>query len=1056
MKTTIPLTGRDVWVAERTPTALGDLSGLEIAKHIFDARHFSKITSFEYHRKRGTRNTMDPAPPAFGTPRGPTSATAQWLHETLIVTVDCEGQDAGDDRVIVALLPEGRVSWEFDCSKAGDLRLVKNRDAGSAEPASAEVTERDDGWSVVFTVPWAMLGLHPRPGFELPFNVVRKKDWADVEPPEMLPGGYLVNGQEPLSAGLEVCTLSRKVRYPDMTEPTTEEGLGRLVLSPALEIRKVQLHDCGLTTKELQLELQPTCKVPERIDALITVTDPYGCEVRIAEQVSSTGQSTVEFQYLFGADRGFLYPYRIEVILSDPDSGTCLAARSFSFQPESVRLDPLQRGHEQRGSGRFRLAGPQVAGSEWRIELVADTDKGADRGRLKADSDETFFEVNIGEVPRGRYRLRLTIAGLNPVCCVQCPCNVMGRRPCPSILLNPADVERLRKDVRRPGGLRPHYERMKQDVDALAERGTISERSWVPTGTEWHDFAIDEILSGDMLLLQGFGADTIPQRNPHLMMAAALVYLIEGDAKYGALAKRLVRVLVDHTLWGDPRVHGTDLDCSWKAAFCAIVMDWLDDLFEPDERRVLRDQIVHNGMLVYLWPFEYEPHIWKGLIDNGVPVCSGIGAALALMLRDEVLDAEQILVTAHDVVQPAMRAFPPEGSWPESVNYWGVFVSGLVFYGAVLESGMGMDDGVFSMPGMRRAGYFPMYFTPRGVPAGFNDGMVAAAAPLLHLLAKKYDEPLFSFYADAYAGTVSDESNPQSEWYTVMWRSAEFEYVLPAEQTEIGDLPAPPVLAAAMNLNTLQVYEEIRWAALADSWPHPELYVSFKSGYAIHGIGHVSLDLNAIQVVAGGEPLIRRSHNYQPPPQGYSTILIDGEPQQHETGTFIYWRESERFRCIAAEADRSFGSKVEKVRRHLVMVDGCYLVVIDEVIASQPVCVTFMAHTAGELELSEGRSRIKGLQTNLSVSFVSPAVEQSCVDPPICVREQLTQRVLHATTAPASEIELVTVVWPERGEGGQPICEWTDATLTVKRPDSACDCLIFERTPEGLKFMDLN
>ena len=116
----------------------------------------------------------------------------------------------------------------------------------------------------------------------------------------------------------------------------------------------------------------------------------------------------------------------------------------------------------------------------------------------------------------------------------------------------------------------------------------------------------------------------------------------------------------------------------------------------------------------------------------------------------------------------------------------------------------------------------------------------------------------------------------------------------------------------------------------------------------------------------------------------------------------------------------------------------------------------FMAHTAGELELSEGSSRIKGLQTNLSVSFVSPVVEQSCVDPPICVREQLTQRVLHATTAPAPEIELVTVVWPERGEGGQPICEWTDATLTVKRPDSACDCLIFERTPEGLKFTDLN
>jgi len=1056
MKTTIKLTGPEVWAADREPTPLGELTGLEIAKHIFDSRHFSKITGFEYHKKRGTRNTMDPVPPEFGTPRGAARATAQWTSQALVVTVDCDGTDAGDDRAIVALLPAtSDVTWRFECTSDGTLRLAQNRDSRPAEPATCAVNRREGGWSAIVTVPWTMLGLHPRPGLVLPFNVVRMKDWADIEPPEMMPGGYLVNGQELVTPGMEVSTLSRRARYPDMSDPVKAENLGRLALSPMLEIRDVQLHDYGLTNKALQFDVRPTTEMANEIDALITVSDPYGSPMRFAERVAGTGQSTITLPYLFGSNRGFLYPYRLEIDLSDPSTGAPLAGRTFTFLPEQpIRLDPLQRGHEQRGTGRFRLAGAELAGSHWQIALVNDENQALDRGQLKADSNDVVFEIEIGEVMRGRYRLRLTPEELAPPCCVECPCNVMGRQPCPSVLLRPEDVERLRKEVRRADGLQPHYELMKKDVDEFAARGTISERSWIPTGTEWKEYAIDDILAGDTLLLLGFGPDTLPQRNPHLMMAAALVYLIEDDATYGVLAKKLVKVLVDHALWGDPRVHGPDADLIHKATFCALVMDWLDDLFEPEERRELRDTLVQTGMLTYTWSFEREPEIWKGLVDNIVPVSAGVAAALALMFRDEVLDAEAVLALARENIQPAMRAVPPEGSWPESVNYWGVFFSGMVYYGAVLESGLDTDDGMFSLPGMLRAGYFPMYFTPRGVPSGFNDGMTAGACPLLHLLARKYDEPLFSIYADAYAGTVSDESNPRSEWYTLIWRSNDIAYSPPAEPTDIGDLPPPPALAAHLKLENLKVYEEIRWAALADSWPHPELYVSFKSGYAIYGFGHRSLDLNAIQVVAGGEPLIRRSHNYQPPPEGYSTILIDGQAQQPETGTFLYWQETDRLRVIAAEADRSFGRSVSRVRRHLAMVDGRYLVIVDEVSAEQPVRVTFMAHTAGELNLDDSSSLIKGVKTDLSVTFVSPAVDQTCVDRPICVREPLTERVLHATTAPAKQHELVTVVWPVRAEGPASYA-WDDSKLTVNRPDGERDCLMFERATDGLRFSEL-
>jgi hypothetical protein len=874
-----------------------------------------------------------------------------------------------------------------------------------------------------------------------------------VEPPEMLPDGFVVNGLTRVPVGLEVSTLSRSVRYPTAEDPLRPDRLGTLVLSPPLRIDELALVDEALAEKQLTLALTLARELPDQVDLLVTLTDPRGRKVAFAERVASEGRSTVALPYVFGASRGFLYPYRLRVELSEPETGVPLARRACRFTPsDSVRLDPLQLGHDQRGTGRFRLAARGLAGMEWQAAMVNDGGKLLDRGQVAPGSDDDTFQIEIGEVPRGRYRLRLSLDGLDPACAIECPCNVMGARRHPSVMLCPGDVERLRRDARR-GGLAPHYDRLKGEVDEVLQRGTFFEQSWTPGGVEDREIPIDKAaLASDALLMQGSAEDSLFQRNPNLMMATALVYLVEEDERYGEMAKRMVRILVDHVLWGDPRVYGADPDLMWKAMFCALALDWLTDLYSPEERRALRDTLVENGMMVYLWSMENDAAPWKGSIANLTPVSDGVAAALALVFQDEVLECDRVLSMARDDIQTPVQALPPEGSWPESVNYWGGFLQGLAFYGAVLESGTGSEDGVFSLPGVREAGSFPMYFTPRGVPAGWNDGMNAAAFPFLHLLARKFDAPVYSLYADAYAGSASDRQNPRSDWHTLLWRSSEVEYVDSVEPSEVGDLPAPPALASRLELETLKVYEEIRWAAMASSWPHPELYVSFKSGYAIEGFGHMSLDLNAIQVIAGGEPLIRRSHDYRTPPEGYSTVLIDGKAQQPATGTFLYWEEGERYRVIAAEADRSFGDVVKQVCRHVVMVDGRYLVILDEVEADTPVSVTFMAHTAGELSLGEGRCDIAGVRTNLSLVFASPEVVLTCVEPPACVMTQLADRALHATSRPAKRTELVTVVWPTEAGAEAPGCKWDGSRLEVVRPDGERDVVVFDRTGEALRF----
>ncbi len=166
--------------------------------------------------------------------------------------------------------------------------------------------------------------------------------------------------------------------------------------------------------------------------------------------------------------------------------------------------------------------------------------------------------------------------------------------------------------------------------------------------------------------------------------------------------------------------------------------------------------------------------------------------------------------------------------------------------------------------------------------------------------------------------------------------------------------------------------------------------------------------------------------------------------------------QSRRYRTIAAQADASFGEGVHLVRRHLVMVDGRYLVVLDEVEASRPVTTTWMAHTAGEVVIDGCQCRILGKRTNLGVTFVAPTVEVTTLAPPPCVMGPQTTSALHATTGAATRTELATVIWPASGDTGMPTCHWDAHGLEIERPDGSRDCLQFGPREGVFGFVDLS
>jgi len=138
------------------------------------------------------------------------------------------------------------------------------------------------------------------------------------------------------------------------------------------------------------------------------------------------------------------------------------------------------------------------------------------------------------------------------------------------------------------------------------------------------------------------------------------------------------------------------------------------------------------------------------------------------------------------------------------------------------------------------------------------------------------------------------------------------------------------------------------------------------------------------------------------------------------------------------------------------MVDGRYLVVLDEVEAEAPVRVTFMAHTPGRIDLEEGGAKIQGVRTHLRLSLSSPRAVLTTPPSPLGYRRRLADRVLHATAPPARRVALATVVWPEKEDDDAPRCAWERPELTVYRPDGGVDRLSFVTSGDGLRFQGVS
>ncbi|MFW6155177.1 MAG: heparinase II/III domain-containing protein [Planctomycetota bacterium] len=489
-----------------------------------------------------------------------------------------------------------------------------------------------------------------------------------------------------------------------------------------------------------------------------------------------------------------------------------------------------------------------------------------------------------------------------------------------------------------------------------------------------------------------------------------ITHHIDPNSAYRDRAIEEVRLLAGWTQWLDPshqREDRADLCTAECCATMAVALDWLaEDLSEPDRARCRR-ALLTKGLGPYREAVERKEwwytcyHNWNAVINSGC----GLGA---VALADENAEAAEAVRWAKDGLEHFFAALGREGGWDEGISYWGYAMRYLLLFGLALDR-TANDRFVFHQRGMETTGQFGIYFSPRGHNMSFGDSTAVPLYGTLYEIADRYANREVCWWLDRWAFHRDVETTGWSD-------------------LGLGLLLRPTTMAAAPapKLQPLRVFNEIGWAAVADRWPEPSLYVSLKTGdLSAH---HSHLDMNTVQIQVDGETLVSDVNNppspaahqattapetlYDMQAQAHNTLMVDERDHRIDAqGRILEAEMNDAYRWVAAAAGEALGPSV-RFNRHVIMLldersgDGHTVVVLDELTNAVAEKILGYWHTFAALSLNGTSGAVVGRRTGLHFRVVANEDVQVAVG-----RHELgklTESVLTVTAPPVRHLVMAT------------------------------------------------
>jgi hypothetical protein len=331
----------------------------------------------------------------------------------------------------------------------------------------------------------------------------------------------------------------------------------------------------------------------------------------------------------------------------------------------------------------------------------------------------------------------------------------------------------------------------------------------------------------------------VSRRVQRRTLALATAYRVTGDAAFLRRAEDEMLAAAAFADWNPSHF----LDVAEMTAALALGYDWLHGDLPLEARASIRAAIVEKGLRPAL-DATASPNGWHTNENNWNQVCFGGVILGALAVGDEEPEiARKILARARTHLVHGLRAYAPDGVYPEGPGYWSYGTSYSVLTVAALESALGTDWNIADSAGfLASAGASLQMTAPSGLFFNFSDCREEGSIePALFWLARRLGNPglvagqleaLRQFTGKTSAHGVPGESGRLLPLAAIWW---------PDRTAAIA--PALPLRWNGRGTNPLAVFRS--------SWTDPKaFYLGLKGGAA--SLNHAHMDAGSFILECDG------------------------------------------------------------------------------------------------------------------------------------------------------------------------------------------------------------
>lgn len=220
-------------------------------------------------------------------------------------------------------------------------------------------------------------------------------------------------------------------------------------------------------------------------------------------------------------------------------------------------------------------------------------------------------------------------------------------------------------------------------------------------------------------------------------LVLSLAYRTTHDERFLRRAEKEMLAMAAFSDWNPSHF----LDVAEMTTALSLGYDWLYAGLSPEARVTIRDAILNKGLLTGLDP---KNNNWKNTQNNWNQVCFGGMVLGALAIGDEAREpAAKLLTLAQQKMPVGLKAYVPDGVYPEGPGYWSYGTSYSVMTFAAMETALGTDWQLSQSPGfLASAGSFLQMNAPSRLFFDYSDcGERASFEPALFWFAQHMNTP---------------------------------------------------------------------------------------------------------------------------------------------------------------------------------------------------------------------------------------------------------------------------------------------------------------------------